>query len=151
MQVIITKNTPGIGYTGDTKNVKPGFFRNFLFPRKLAIHATDFAVKKYEAKKEEIMKERAEIMEKADTMLKKLDKMKVNFKVKASDRGTLYGSITETDIIKKIKDSAKIELDKTFISLDGGHIKTIGEFTATIKLTEKHKGEVFVKVEKLED
>lgn len=151
MQVILTKNIPGLGYTGDMKNVKPGFFRNYLFPNAKAIRATDEAIKKFEAMKDEIVKQKQELIEKAQGTLAKLKNITLVFNAKASDKGTLYGSITEDDVIKKIKEVAKMELDKNVIAIDGGHIKTIGKFTATVRLTESHKGEVNIDVRAVDE
>ncbi len=151
MQVILTKNIPGTGYTGDVKNVKPGHFRNYLLPNGLALRATKEASKKYEAMREQIVKEKAELVAKAEATLRKLADITLVFKVKASEKGTLYGSVTEEDVIEKLKEVAKMELDRSVLAINGGHIKTAGDFTATVRLTEKHKGEIKIKVEAIEE
>jgi|GEM_PF-848988 len=151
MQVILTQNVAGVGYTGDLKNVKRGYFRNFLFPQGLAVLATKDMVKKYEKMKEQIMKEKEELMEKAAETLEKLGEVTLTFKEKVSEKGTLYGSITIDDVLEALKEQTKMELDKDTVSIDGGSIKEAGEFTATVKLSNEHKGEIKVVVEAVEE
>lgn len=151
MQVILTQNITGIGYTGDLKNVKPGYFRNYLFPKGLAVLATDEMVKKYEAMKEQITKEKEELMAKATETLEKLGEVTLTFKEKVSEKGTLYGAITIDRVLEALKEEAKMELDKDVVSIDGGSIKEAGEFTATVKLTSEHKGEIKIVVEAIEE
>ncbi|MDP4008022.1 MAG: 50S ribosomal protein L9 [Candidatus Peregrinibacteria bacterium] len=150
MQVILTHNITGVGYTGDVKNVKPGYFRNYLFPKGLAALATKDALKKYETMKEQTVKEKEELMAKAEETKAKLNGITLKFKEKVSEKGTLYGSITIDDILEALKTQAKMELTKDVVSIDGGSIKEAGEFTATVKLSEKHKAEVKIVVEATE-
>ena len=151
MQVILTKNVAGVGYTGDLKNVKRGYFRNFLFPQELAVLATKEMIKKYEKMKEEIMKEKEELMAKAAETLEKLGDITLTFKEKVSEKGTLYGSISIENVLEELKKQAKMELDKDVVSIDGGSIKETGEFTATVKLSAEHKAEIKIVVEAIEE
>lgn len=141
----------GMGYTGDVKNVKPGYFRNFLFPRGIAVLATNNMIKKYEKMKEQIMKEKEELLAKAEETTKKLEKVTLQFTEKVSEKGTLYGSITIDDVLEALKSQAKMELTKDVVSIDGGSIKETGEFTATVKLSDKHKGEIKIVVSAIEE
>lgn len=150
MQVILTHNIAGVGYTGDIKNVKPGYFRNYLFPKGLAALATKDALKKYDIMKEQILKEKEELMAKAGETLEKLNGITLKFKEKVSEKGTLYGSITIDDVLEAFKTQAKMELTKDIVSIDGGSIKETGDFIATVRLSEKHKAEVKIKVEATE-
>lgn len=151
MQVILTKNMAGMGYTGDLKNVKPGYFRNFLFPKGVAVLATKDVIKKYEKMKEQILKEKEQLLAKAEETLKKLEKITLKFNEKVSEKGTLYGSITIDDVLEALKTQAKMELDKSIVSIDGGSIKEVGEFTATVRLSDKHKGEIKILVTAIEE
>ncbi|MBT6068678.1 50S ribosomal protein L9 [Candidatus Peregrinibacteria bacterium] len=151
MQVILTQNVAGVGYTGDLKNVKPGYFRNYLFPNGFATLATKDVIKKFEEIKEQITKEKDELLAKADETLAKLQDITLTFKEKVSEKGTLYGSITIENVLEALKAQAKMELDKDTVSIDGGAIKEAGEFTATIKLSDKHKGEIKILVEGIEE
>lgn len=151
MQVILTENIPGIGYTGDLKKVKPGYFRNYLFPNGLAVLATKAMVKKYEEMKEQILKEKEELKSKAEETLKKLEDITLQFTEKVSEKGTLYGAITIEQVLEALKNQAKMELDQDVVSINGGAIKETGEFTATVKLTDEHKGEVKIMVTATEE
>ena len=151
MQVILTQNIAGMGYTGDMKNVKPGYFRNYLFPRSLAVLATEDMQKRYEKMRERILKEKEELLAKAEETLKKLSDVTLKFKERVSEKGTLYGSITIDDVLDALKNQAKMELSRDVVSIDGGAIKSAGEFMATVRLSDKHKGEIKIVIEAIEE
>ena len=112
MQVVLTRNVEKLGRKGQVKNVKTGYFGNFLFPRGLAKVATP-ALLKWAAKMEESsVKEKAQIAEKANEFKVKLEKDTFTIESKTSGKDKLYASVGEKEIIALLENKANVKLDK---------------------------------------
>jgi large subunit ribosomal protein L9 len=135
MQVVLTKRVPKLGEAHDIVNVKTGFAQNFLFPQKLAIPATEKAVVSAKAVIAERVKKAQEVSKNAREIAEKLKETTLNFKMKASDEGKLYGSVKESDIVDALANQHKIELPASAVKLSE-QIKSVGEHKATVKLAE---------------
>ncbi len=134
MQVVFTQNVKGVARKGEVKNVKDGFYQNFLLPKKLAVIATEGKVREAEImrKNETVTKDR--IKEQAQELQKKLSGLKITLKSKANG-DKLYGSITEKDILDALEKEAKVQLGKSNVVLSE-HIKVVGTYEIPIMLTE---------------
>ncbi len=126
--------------------VKPGYFRNFLLPEGLAQIATPALKKLAEEKKEKLVMQKQQLIDNAKEIIKKLQGLKLKISAKASEKGKLYGAITEQEIIDEVEKKAKIKLEKEFIKMDS--IKEIGDFKVNVSLGEGFDAEIEVKVEK---
>lgn len=133
MKVILLADVAGKGKIGDIVKVSDGYARNMLFPKKLAMEATDKNMKNLEMQKAKIAKEEAESLGAAQIQAEELNKISVVIKSKAGDGGKLFGSITSKDISNAVKDQYGISVDKRKIQLDSP-IKNAGETTVEIKL-----------------
>lgn len=134
MQVVLKKRVPKVGNEHDVVNVKPGFARNFLFPNKFAIPASEHEIKLAEAMKAKMVAKVEAILENAKEIAEKLKNIVITFKRKA--RGEkLYGSIKEKDIADSILDQEKIEIRKEMVRFNE-QIKTLGEHKVNLQLTE---------------
>lgn len=148
MKVILKKDVKDLGKIGELVNVKSGFARNFLFPRQLALAATENKVKEWnhlmkvaEVKKKKAIAERQKIVD-------ALKGTAVNFKLEASADGEkLFGSVTTMDISKAL-DEKGFSIDKRDIHLEEA-IRMIGQHKAMIRLGEGLEAEIAVIVEKL--
>ena len=134
MQVVFIQDIKGIAHKGDVKNVKDGYFQNYLFPRKLAAIATAAMIKQAEVMRKQMVVEKGKIKEQAEELAKKLDGYEIVFKSKAKG-DKLYGSIGEKDIADFIEKNLKIRLEKENIGLSE-HIKVTGTYEIPIKLSE---------------
>lgn len=150
MQIILTQNIPNLGKKGDLKNVNPGYFRNFLLPKRLALIATEDLMKKAEMRQEKETMKLKEIKEKASEIKKKLEKIQITLKRKATAKDKLYAAIKKEDIIKALEKAINIELKKENIALKE-QIKTLGEHKVDVKLTDKISIEIDLNIEKLEE
>jgi large subunit ribosomal protein L9 len=132
MQVILRKDVDKIGLRGDVVNVARGFARNFLLPRGLADEATPARVA--EAQKREMQRARheAQTFEQAREMAEALNDTVLRFDVKAGPTGSLFGSVTPTDIVDEIWSTKKIRVDRRKVGID--NIKRIGRYTVPIEL-----------------
>ncbi len=148
MQVILRQNVPNLGKKGEVKNVKDGYFMNFLQPRNLAAVATAAAVKHSEEirKREVVQHER--IQEQASEIKEKLKGLKITLKAKAKG-DKLYGSITEKEILDALEEKINVRLEKDNLLLSE-HIKVVGTYEVPVRLTEGVEGKftLDVKAEK---
>ncbi len=145
MEIILDKDVPKLGYRGDVVNVKPGYFRNFLLPEGLAQLATPALKKLAEKRNEKLVMQKEQLLDNAKEVIKKLKGVKISIKAKASEKGKLYGAITEQEIIQEVEKIAKVKLEKEFIKMDS--IKEVGDYKVNISLGEGFDTEIKVKVE----
>jgi large subunit ribosomal protein L9 len=133
MKVLLLKDVKGLGKTGEIKEVKDGYGKNFLLGKGLAKLATNDVVRQYEAEQ----KKRAAEAEAEIERLKATDKMLGNIKliVKRSlgANGSLFGAITKEEIAKELEIQHQIEIDKKNIEIELP-IKSTGIFDIQIKL-----------------
>lgn len=134
MQVVLNKDVKKLGYKGDLVKVKPGFFRNFLSPQGFAALATPALLKLHQVRKEKIVMQKEELLAKAREAISKLKGLEVTIKAKVSDKGKLYGAITEKDVIDAVEAATNIKLEKDFLKME--HFKEVGEYSAVIHLGE---------------
>jgi large subunit ribosomal protein L9 len=133
MKMLLVKDVYKLGHAGDIKKVADGYGRNFLIPQGLAVLATAGALKQIEK-----IKSQAEIRRSAQNQeLKGLgDQIKevtLTFPAKAGDTGKLYGSITTQDIATALTEKVRFEVKRQQVDIQP--IRTLGEFTAHIRLT----------------
>lgn len=145
MQVVLNKDVPKLGYRGDTVKVKNGYFMNFLLPNGLADMATLTRLKVADSRKDKIVLEKQQLLDNAKEVLHKLHGLTLNFKLKASSKGKLFGAVVEADIIKAVKEAVSVKLEKEFVKME--HIKAIGEHTVLIHLAPDFEESVKVVVE----
>jgi large subunit ribosomal protein L9 len=134
MDVILTKDVEKVGLRGDVVSVARGYARNFLFPRKLAEEAT--AARVAELQKRELNRTRheAKTADQAQSIAEALTKTVLRFEVKAGPTGSLFGSVTPTDIADEIWRTRKVRVDRRKIGID--NIKRIGRYDVPIDLFE---------------
>jgi len=146
MQAIFIRDIKGIARKNDVKNVKPGYLHNYLIPNGLAIPATPEKLKYIADKKSKEALRIEELEKNAADVEKKLSKAKIVIKGDGTEKGKLYASITEKDIVEAVKEQAKIELGIDNIKM-GKHIKTTGAHEIEIVLPQDHKATLKVTVE----
>ncbi|MDD3862086.1 MAG: 50S ribosomal protein L9 [Candidatus Gracilibacteria bacterium] len=134
MEVILQKDVKKLGYRGDIIKVNEGYFRNFLLPKGLAEVATEAVKKLASSRKEKVLMEKDRLLENAKEVLVKLHGLKLTFKEKVSEKGKLFGSLSESDIIKAVLEKANIRLEKEYLVME--HIKEVGKYDVVVKLGE---------------
>ncbi len=134
MEVILKQDIPNLGYTNEKVNVKPGYARNFLIPKGIAILATE-PNKKILAEnlKQKAFKE-DKIRNEAEELAKGLKDITVKIGAKAAESGKIFGSVNAIQIAQAIKDQFKFDVDRKKIHVDGEHIKELGTYKARIIL-----------------
>ena len=147
MQVLLMQNVPGIGNAGEVKKVSDGYARNFLLPRKLAVVATDGAVKQAEAIKQAVVRREAKTRGEAEELAKLIEQVTLTFHAKAGEGDRLFGSITSGDIVDALAREKGITIDKRKIELNSP-LKELGTHKVAIKLHPEVSANVMVVVEK---
>lgn len=133
MKVILKADVKSVGKKGEVINASDGYARNFLFPRGLAVEATENSIKTLEKNKAEEAKKKAEELSAAKELAKELSEKVISIKVKTGDNGKLFGSITSKDIADEIKKQHSKDFDKKKIVLEDA-IKVAGAYNIEIKL-----------------
>ena len=140
MDVILLKDVEKLGHRGEVVNVARGYARNFLLPRNLAEVATEGRVKEVERIDAQKAMHEARSAEQAAEIAATLAKLVLRFDVKSGPTGSLFGSVTTTDIADEIWRIRKIRIDRRKIGIDS--IKRIGRYTVTIGVFEDVSAEV---------
>ena len=140
MDVILLKDVEKLGHRGEVVNVARGYARNFLLPRNLAEVATEGRVKEVRRIDAQKAMHEARSAEQAAEIAATLGKLVLRFDVKSGPTGSLFGSVTTTDIADEIWRIRKIRVDRRKIGIDS--IKRIGRYTVTIGVFEDVSAEV---------
>jgi large subunit ribosomal protein L9 len=148
MQIVLTKDIKKIGQRGDIKVVKPGYFRNFLFPQGLAVPATPVRIKEAAEREKKRTIEKEKLVAEAKEVIKKFEGLTLEFARKTSSKGKLYAALQEEDVIAAVLEAVNVKLEKSNISME--HLKEEGEHEITIKLTDNIHTKVKVLVKKEE-
>ena len=149
MEVILKADVVKLGKSLEIVNVKNGYARNFLFPRKLAIPASAEAREMLEKNRAQLEAQLAKEKVAAEAVIAKLADVSVTLSAKVSEGEKLYGSITSQEIAENLK-SQGLQIEKRHITLDES-IKQLGVYTATVSLMADVEGKVKVWVIKDEN
>jgi large subunit ribosomal protein L9 len=132
MEVILREHVDNLGRRGDVVKVAPGYARNFLLPRKLALAVTEGNKKIIERERKVADARETEERQAAEALASRLAQAEISITRRVGDTEQLYGSVTSADIAEAL--AAKgLEIDKRKIHLDEP-IKAIGEFTVPVRL-----------------
>ena len=145
MKIILLEDILKLGDAGDVVKVSPGYGRNFLLPKNLAILATPKALKNLD----KIKQSATEKAEKAkDALRDKADKLsgtELTFSRKADEDGHLYGSVSNIDIVNALNEKG-FDIHKSMIK-EEAHIKEVGSFDIDISFTSDIHAQIKVIVE----
>ncbi|AGS06945.1 50S ribosomal protein L9 [Candidatus Profftella armatura] len=138
MQVILLKDIPNLGKLGEIIKVKNGYARNFLIPKNKARHATKFVIKEFEEKRIKLEKTAFTIFLNAKKIGEEIKKLNINIIKKSGVDGKLFGSVTNSDIVKELEKKG-LKIEKNKIKLPNNSIKKIGNYYIDILLHSKLK------------
>ena len=144
MEVILLSDVDHVGLRGDVVSVARGYARNYLLPRRLAEEATPARVAELQKRDVQRARHEANTADQAREIAETLSKTVLRFEVKAGPTGSLFGSVTPTDIADEIWSSKKIRVDRRKIESDP--IKRIGRYEVPIGLFEDVRVEVKTEV-----
>lgn len=148
MQVILQEDIEKLGHRGDVVTVKPGYARNFLLPRKLAIEASTGNMKALERIRTSLAKKTANELAAAQTQAELLNVVSLSFTRKTGENDQMFGSVTTGDIAEALG-AQNFKVDKRQVQL-AEPIKIIGDYPVTIKVFREVTAQVQVHVGKEE-
>src|ERR687887_1056510 len=140
MEVILRQDVDKVGLRGEVVNVARGYARNFLLPRGLADAATPARVAEVRKVEERRAQHEAKTFEDAQKVAERLGQVELRFDVKAGPTGSLFGSVTPTDIADDLWSKHKVRVDRRKVQLDT--IKRIGRYQVPIELFQDVTAEV---------
>jgi large subunit ribosomal protein L9 len=133
MDVILREDIEKVGLRGEVVDVAPGFARNYLLPRKLAETATRAKIAELQKLEAKRARHEAQSFEQAQEIAQRLEGQELRFDVPAGETGTLFGSVTATDIAERVWDSLRVRVDRRKLDLPDS-IKRIGRYEVPVEL-----------------
>jgi large subunit ribosomal protein L9 len=145
MKLILREDVYNLGKGGELVEVKPGYGRNYLIPRGLAVLANPKNIREVEHQKAVAAAKAAKLKASAEAVAKRLSDTPLSFKRKVGEQDKLYGSVTAMDLAEALA-ARGVEIDRRSIDLREP-LKSLGDFEVGVKLHSEVVGKVKVKVE----
>ena len=134
MKVILQENVVKLGKAGDVVEASPGYFRNFLQPRKLAVIASEGAMKKRQEDMEVLRKKADKAHQQYVELSERINALgKIRLYARVGEGGKLYGKITNKEIAQALESELKVEIDKRLIKTNE-EVNSLGSYKVIIKL-----------------
>lgn len=149
MEVILLERVEKLGQMGDVVNVKPGFARNYLLPKKKALRATEENRKQFDAQKAQLEAQNLERRKEAEAVAGKMEGLAVVILRQASEGGQLYGSVNSRDIAEAVSE-AGFTVDRHQVQL-AATVKQLGITSTKVSLHPEVSVEVSVNVARSAD
>ena len=146
MKVILLQDVKPHGKKGDMVEINDGYARNYILPNKLGVEANSANVNDLKLQKANQEKIAAKQLADAKELAEKLEKLKVEMKIKTGEGGRTFGSITAKEIAEALKKQHGIDIDKKKIVMKDA-IKSVGSFSVNVKLHTKVNAELAVSVD----
>src|SRR5436305_9164245 len=140
MEVILLKDVEKVGLRGEVVNVARGYARNFLLPRRLAEEATAARVAEVRKVEERRGRHETTTFDEGQQLAERLRAIELRFDVNAGPTGTLFGSVTPTDVADRLWEEHRVRVDRRKIGIDT--IKRIGRYTIPIEVFQDVTAEV---------
>ncbi len=144
MQVILRDDVPNLGRPGDVVKVRPGYARNFLLPRNLAVEANPKNLRAFEHQKRLALLRREAKRNEALKVKDRLEQLTIELTARAGEGGKLFGSVTNIDIERALG-SQGIAIDRRRIIL-AEPIKELGEFVVPVRVDADVEASLKLKV-----
>jgi len=146
MDIILKEDITNLGSADDVVSVKNGYARNYLFPKRLAVPATESNRKILAENIKQRTHKLAQLKADAETIASALNDKCVTIKVKSSEERTIYGSVTNIHVAEALKEQYNMSIDRKKISIPGGSIKELGQYTIAVSLQKDVRAEFTVDV-----
>ncbi|ACM19932.1 ribosomal protein L9 [Geotalea daltonii FRC-32] len=132
MKVILKENLDNLGHIGDIVKVAPGYARNYLLPKGLALEATTKNAKALDHAKKHLEYKKNKVLEQARQFAARIEGIALTLSHQAGEEGKLFGAVTNMELAENLK-AQGVEIDRKKIVL-AEPIKQVGDFTAIIKI-----------------
>ena len=148
MKVILKHDVENVGRKGEIVNISPGYGRNYLIPRKLALEVTSSNLKMIEIERQSLKKKVENERQSFQDLIRRLNEVTLTFSRKAGEKDMIFGSVSAADV-KEALDRLGFEVEKKKIGLDEP-IRRLGNYTIPIKVFHDDKAALRVEVRKEE-
>jgi large subunit ribosomal protein L9 len=148
MKVILKHDVEKVGRKGEIVNISPGYGRNYLIPRKLALEVTSSNLKMIEIERQSLKKKVENERQSFQDLIRRLNEVTLTFSRKAGEKDMIFGSVSAADV-KEALDRLGFEVEKKKIGLDEP-IRRLGNYTIPIKVFHDDKAALRVEVRKEE-
>jgi large subunit ribosomal protein L9 len=132
MEVVLKQDVDSLGLRGEVVNVARGYARNFLLPRGLAEVATPGLLRELEKRNTQRARHEAKTVDEARAIATRLEALELRFDVNAGPTGSLFGSVTATNVADRLWEQEKLRVDRRKLQMDG--IKRIGRYTVPFEI-----------------
>jgi large subunit ribosomal protein L9 len=132
MQVVLRQDVDNLGLRGEVVNVARGYARNYLLPRGLAEVSTPALRRELEKREAQRARHEAKTADEAQAIANRLEAMELRFDVNAGPTGTLFGSVTATNIADRLWEAERIRVDRRKLQLEA--IKHVGRYTVPVEI-----------------
>ena len=146
MKVVFLKDVSAKGKVGEIREVADGYARNFLFPKGLALQATEAAVKTAQTQAEGKVRRQVRLQEELREVAKLIDGKELHFKARAGEKGRLHGSITSAQIAEELSNLANVEIDKKKVAIEEP-LRHIGDHEVRVVFMKDIEARVKVVIE----
>lgn len=147
MNIVLTHDVRHLGYAGDVVSVATGYARNYLIPQGFAALANATDMKRAEEVRKNRIRKQEELLEKFEAIAEELKSAHITLSRKTSSGGKLFGGVSETDIAETLQQQKKIEVDRRYIILPNGHLKTTGEHEVKIVFSGEKQVSIIVSIQ----
>jgi large subunit ribosomal protein L9 len=142
VKLLLKESIKHVGRVGDIVEVSPGYARNYLLPKDLAVEPTPNNVKKIEARRKEIERLEAEKRAAQAELIKKLEGVEVTLERRANEQGHLYGAVSATDIAKSLQSQGyAVEAEDVLLP---GKLDQINNYTVKVKFADELEADIKV-------
>lgn len=149
VKIIMNKDVINLGEEGDIRDVAPGYARNYLYPRKLAVPYNSHYLTILNQKKRKIEKHKEEKRVQAQGMKEQIQQEEIVFSLQAGENGKLFGSITNGQIAEELQKRG-YTVERKRIEVPDHHLKMVGEYSIKVKLYGDEEAVLKVSVKALE-
>lgn len=132
MKIVLLRSVDNLGQAGEAVEAKRGYFRNFLEPRGMALRANKANMAFVESRRKKLEALVAKEKASAETVREVLDGKQLSFKLRAGDRGQLFGSVNTRDVVEKIKEELNVEVERRRIDME--ILKTLGDHPIRVRI-----------------
>lgn len=143
VKIILRQDVPNLGQAGEIKQVAPGYFRNFLLPRGLAVEASKGQLRALQAESSNRSAQVARAKQHTDSVAQQIQDVTITIPVRLGEQGRIYGSVTNKDIAEALEQQASITVDRHKIELQEP-LKSLGAHSVPVKLDHGVEAQVQV-------
>lgn len=143
MKVILNQDVRHLGEEGDVKNVASGYARNYLFPRNFALPYNDVTVAYFESRKAEIEAKKEQKRKDSASLKDKLQSEVLTIVMPAGTNGKLYGAVTNLTVAEALQKQG-YDIERKRIEINGSTIKSVGKYSAVVRLYETTSAEITI-------